>query len=315
MSKILVTGGAGFIGYTLCKRLLEAGHTVVAIDNYITSTKKNAAELQKNNAFIFLRHDITSPFPRKIEKYLKNIDAIYHLACPTGVPNVVALAEEMLLTCSTGTVNILELAKENNASVVFASSSEVYGDPKEFPQTEDYAGNVNPVGIRSPYEEGKRFSESLCMMYARKYNIDIKIVRIFNTYGPGMSLKDTRVIPTFINCLKTNKSFPIAGKGVQKRTFCYIDDLVRGVEIVMKKGKKGEVYNVGSDIESTIIDVVKMIRKLSERPIENVFVTRPVHDHNARRPALDKVKKLGWRQEVSLEEGLKKTLEWYQLVS
>ncbi len=318
MKTILVTGGAGFIGSNLCSRLLQQGDAVIAVDNFITSTGENLKPLLKNPNFTFIKHDITKPFPKILNtKYLpagrhgKILDTIYHLACPTGVPNVTKLAEEMLLTCSEGTRNVLELALRNNANLLLTSSSEVYGDPEVFPQSEDYTGNVDPTGIRSPYEEGKRFSESLVAAYVRKHGLDAKIVRIFNTYGPGMTLGDTRVIPHFLSQIKKNEPLTVQGDGLQKRTFCYVGDLIDGFLKVLELGNPGEVYNLGSDEEITIADLAKLMLQLSGSKNKIVSVDRPSHDHQARLPSLEKVKKLGWEQKITLIDGLKKILEWY----
>ena len=318
MSRILITGGAGFIGTNLCKRLLNLGNEVAIIDNLITSDGKNLKQFKKNPKFKFIKHDIIKPWPKTLNSQLSTLNSIYHLACPTGIPNLTKLAEEMLLTCSIGTRNVLELAKKTRAKVLFTSSSEVYGDPKVFPQTEDYTGNVDPTGVRSPYEEGKRFSESLITMFVRKYNVDAKIVRVFNTYGPGMADDDSRVIPRFLDQILKNKPLTVEGRGLQTRTFCYVDDLVDGLLLIMEKGKKGEVYNLGSDKEVKIIDLAKLIidivgsRPKDDRPLAEkskiTFVIRPAHDHKSRLPSLKKVKSLGWKPKVSLEEGLKKTL-------
>src|SRR3990167_7366280 len=245
--RILVTGGAGFIGANLCQRLLEQNHEVIAVDNLITSDGSNLKRLQSFPNFTFFKHDIIKPFPRKLTTNNSQLTTIYHLACPTGVPNLTKLAEEMLLTCSRGTRNVLELVRLHQAQFLVTSSSEVYGNPLVSPQTENYTGNVDPIGIRSPYEEGKRFSESLIQMYVRKYNVNAKIVRVFNTYGNYMSSGDSRVIPRFLNQALNGKSLTVEGKGLQTRTFCYIDDLVDGLITVMEKGKKGEVYNLAND--------------------------------------------------------------------
>lgn len=307
--RILVTGGAGFIGKNLTLKLLNDGHKVVVVDNFITSNKADFKALLKPERLKLIEGDITdTKLISKIQKDFK-FDEIYHLACPTGVPNILPLAFEMLMTCSTGTKNILELALGKKAKVLFTSSSEVYGDPEVFPQSEEYTGNVDPIGYRSPYEEGKRFSESLVKMYSQKYGLEAKIVRLFNTYGPFMSLKDTRVIPQFILAAKNGKSLPVKGRGLQKRTFCFVSDLVSGLEIVMKKGKRGEIYNLGSDKEVSIIDLGKLIIKLTGSKSKFKFIKREAHDHQARLPDLKKVTKLGWKSKVSLEEGLEKTSE------
>ena len=314
MKTILVTGGAGFIGTNLCKMLLDQGHNVIAIDNFITSSGENLKELKKHQNFTFIKHDIVKPFPTKIKNKELKIKEIFHLACPTGVPNLLTLGEEMLLTCSVGTKNVLELARLHKAKLLLTSSSEVYGDPELFPQTETYTGNVQPTGFRSTYEEGKRFSESLVAFYARKYKLEAKIVRIFNTYGPYMTLTDTRVIPNFINQIKHNKPLTIQGKGIQRRTFCFVDDLVQGFLTVMEKGLPGEAYNLGGDKEYTIKQLAEAIIKMNNDPKMKIsYIPRPEHDHQARRPDLKKVKKLGWKQKITLENGLKNTLTWYGL--
>lgn len=308
MKKILVTGGAGFIGSNVCKVLLEKGYSVIAIDNFITSTNKNLKDLLANKNFSFIEHDITERFTTAQSKKLSGSIAIFHLACPTGVPNLIPMAEEMLMTCSVGTKNILELARKNKSTVIFTSSSEVYGDPKVFPQTEEYNGDVDPRGVRSSYEEGKRFSESLIMMYVRKYNVDARIVRVFNTYGVGMSRKDFRVIPIFLKQALSNAPIPVEGTGNQKRTFCYVDDLVSGLLLVWKKGKKGEAYNLGGDEEVTINKLAKIILRMTGSKSKIKYVKRPSHDHQSRKPELSKIKKLGWSQKVSLSEGLQRVL-------
>lgn len=304
--KVLVTGGAGFIGANLCQRLLASGHNVVAVDNLITGQLKNIKPLTAHPQFTFIKHDITKPLT--INHKPLTINHIYHLACPTGVTNLVPMARQMLLTCSLGTINVMQLALKNKAKVVFTSSSEIYGDPQVSPQTETYTGNVDPTGVRSPYEEGKRFAESLILMYVRKYNLDVKIVRVFNTYGPFMSQKDTRVIPTFLRQAQSGKPLTIHGDGSQTRTFCYVDDLIDGILKVTQKGKKGEVYNLGSDRQITIKDLAKLIIKMTGTKSGLKFIKRPAHDHQSRQPDLTKVKKLGWKPKVRPEEGIEKTM-------
>lgn len=308
MKHVLVTGGAGFIGTNLCKSLLRKGHRVIAIDNLITATGDNIQDLASFKNFVFIKHDITRKFPKKILEL--RIDEIYHLACPTGVPNLVPLASEMLLTCSTGTYNVLELARLKKAKVVFTSSSEVYGDPEIFPQSEEYTGNVDSVGIRSPYEEGKRFSESLIAMFVRKYHIDAKIVRVFNTYGPYMSKSDTRVIPHFLLRAIRNEPLPLHGDGTQKRTFCFVDDLVSGLLLVMKKGKTGKVYNIGGDKEITIKELANMIIAMTGTKSTVKKLPRPAHDHAGRKPDLRKIQSLGWEQKITLTDGIRRVIKW-----
>lgn len=308
MKTILITGGAGLIGSNLCAKLLaEKDNKVIVLDNLLTSDGSNIHRHSLSPNFIFISHDITQNVNEKLKKKLGKIDEIYHLACPTGVPNLVKLAEEMLLTCSVGTKNILDLALGNNATLVFTSSSEVYGDPEVFPQREDYTGNVDTTGIRSPYEEGKRFSESIIMMYVRKYGLNAKIVRVFNTYGPGASRKESRVVSVFLKKAVSGLDLPVAGNGSQQRTFCYVDDLVNALLIVMQKGKQGEIYNAGGDEEISILDLAGMIIKITKSNSKIEFVDRPKHDHKSRRPDLEKIKMLGWSQEIGLLEGIRKT--------
>ncbi|MDO8658244.1 MAG: NAD-dependent epimerase/dehydratase family protein [Candidatus Levybacteria bacterium] len=315
MKRILVTGGAGLIGSHLCGRLLSKGHKVICVDNLITGDKKNINSLLQSPNFKFIEFDITkdistlNSLPRRQAGQLSTLNYIYHLACPTGVPNLVTLAEEMLLTCSIGTRNVLELARKTKAKLIFVSSSEVYGDPEIFPQSEEYTGNVDPIGIRSPYEEGKRFAESLVMMYVRKYNVDARIVRVFNTYGQCVLDKDSRVIPKFLRQIKTSEPLTVEGRGEQTRTFCYVDDLVDGLILVLNKGLAGEVYNIGSDREIRIIDLAKLMIKITKSKSKIKFVKRPTHDHKRRLPDLAKIKKLGWRSNIDLKIGILKTIQ------
>lgn len=313
MTTVLVTGGAGFIGTNLCRELLDDGKRVIAVDNFITSSKKNLSYLVDYKNIVFFPQDITHNFSNELIKACKNVSMIFHLACPTGVANLQKLAEEMLLTCSIGTYDIMQLAKKNNANVVFTSSSEVYGDPKVFPQDESYTGNVNPVGYRSPYEEGKRFSESIVRMFVTKYGVDAKIVRVFNTYGPYMSLNDSRVIPHFFKQLNANMPLTVTGDGKQTRTFCYVDDLVRGLLFVSKKGRKGEAYNLGNDTEIPINDLAKLLLKIKKSKLKVLQIDRPPHDHQRRLPSLEKIKALGWKPEIGIEEGLQESLRWFGL--
>lgn len=308
--RILVTGGAGFIGSNLCRRMLKQGHEVISVDNFITSSKQNLIDLLNKSRFHFYQLDITQDnFVNRLSQ-VEKIDQIYHLACPTGVPNIGPLAEEMLLTSSLGTRHVLELAKHHKAKFLFTSSSEVYGDPQISPQTEKYTGNVDPLGWRSPYEEGKRFTESLILMYVQKYRINAKIVRVFNTYGPLMSDKDSRVIPKLLRQAMLGKSLTIHGRGLQRRTFLYIDDLTSGLILVMEKGRRGQVYNIGSDVEISIIELAQVILSLTKTKSKIKFIKRPSHDPNMRLPSLSKITKLGWHPKVGLKEGLKKTIKF-----
>lgn len=307
---ILVTGAAGFVGKNLCSLLLSIGHTVIALDNFKTSSKNDLDDLLKQKSFQFFRRDIVEPLPEFFNRL--EIEQIYHLACPTGVSNVIHLGEEMLLTSSIGTKNILDFAKKKRSTIVFTSSSEVYGNPLVSPQGEDYTGNVDPTGIRSTYEEGKRFAEALAVWYARRYKLNAKIVRLFNTYGPGMNLSDTRVIPTFIKQALRGDMITIQGDGHQKRTFCYVDDTIKALMTVMEKGKAGEVYNIGSTQEITIRELAQLIKKITYSNASIRSVPRPSHDHEHRMPKLMKVQQLGWRFTTSLQKGLILTLQKMQ---
>ena len=305
--KILITGGAGFIGVNLTLKLLSHKHKVTVLDNFITSAPININSINNQN-LEFIKTDITKSLPGQVLD--AKFDQIFHLACPTGVPNLTRLSEEMLLTCSSGTQNILELAKKTGAKMLFASSSEVYGEPLETPQKESYTGNVSTIGIRSPYEEGKRFSESLITAYRRKYNINTKIVRIFNTYGPYMNFSDTRVIPNMIMSTMLHKPVVIYGKGLQRRTFCYVDDLIDGFIRIINSHESETMFNLGSDREISILELSQVILSITNAESKIEFRERPEHDHTSRMPDLTRVKKLGWEAKVSLKPGLVKTIEW-----
>ena len=306
MKKILVTGAAGFIGSNLAEHLLRKGYLVFGVDNFITGSVENVDRLRVNPNFSFLEADISDLAPsQEIALTNQKFDEVYHLACPTGVPNLVTLAEEMLLTCSIGTRNVLEIAKDSRAKFLFTSSSEVYGDPQQFPQTEEYTGNVDPVNVRSPYEEGKRYSESLVAMYTRKHGLESRIVRVFNTYGPYMADKDARVIPKFMNQLRANTPLSIHGRGEQKRTFCHVADLVDGLIIAMRRGEKGKVYNIGSEEEISIAALAKLLMEISGNRVGIEIIERPKHDHQSRRPDLSKITSLGWSPKIDLKKGLR----------
>jgi nucleoside-diphosphate-sugar epimerase len=310
MKHTLITGAAGFIGTHLSKKLLQEGHAVYAVDNFITGHPENLTPLLQSKNFHFLQEDITHA---SFQRTFLNVplDQIYHLACPTGVPNIQLLAQEMLETCSIGTRNILEIARTHNASLIFTSSCEVYGDPERFPQQESYTGNVDPIGLRSPYEEGKRFSEALLMMYVRKYNLAARITRFFNIYGPGMSLKDHRVIPQFLHSITNKKPLSIYGDGEQKRTFLYVNDAIAGLQLVMDQGIPGEAYNMGSTHQTTIRELGELLLSFIEHKQEIQFQPHFIEDHHARLPSTEKLEKLGWRQKISLQEGLQRVLHAY----
>lgn len=312
--KILVTGGAGFIGSNLCHQLLEDGNKVIAVDNFITSSPDNIHDLQSHKSFSFYELDIIS------QKFLdifwdsqEKFDQIYHLACPTGVPNCLTLGEEMLDTCSIGTKRVLQLAREHGASVVFTSTAEVYGDPEIFPQTEEYNGNVSTTGERSAYEEGKRFAESLVAMFVRKYEMNIKIARLFNAYGPGMSVNDQRVHAYNIKQALAGQPLRIYGDGSQTRTFCYVSDTVAGLMLIMAKGKTGEIYNVGSDDKISIFELAKKIITLTNSKSEIKFESHFIADHRGRLPSVKKLKALGWQRMIDLDNGMRNMIDFLKL--
>ncbi len=303
----LVTGGAGFVGSSLCETLLDDGYEVYAVDNFITGRRENLADLSRNKKFHFRELDINTP--AFLEEFrLSSLAEIYHLACPTGVPNIKTLGEEMLLTCSLGTRNALEVAKVAGAKILFSSSCEVYGEPEVSPQYEHYTGNVSSTGPRSAYEEGKRFSESLFILYHRKYQVDTRIVRIFNTYGPRMSLSDQRVIPRFLRSMTLGQKLTLYGDGEQIRTHLFVADLIRGLRLVMADGITGEVYNVGGTRQVTIRELAELLMALADYELGVEFLPHFIEDHSYRLPAVEKLEALGWRPEVSLEEGLRRML-------
>jgi nucleoside-diphosphate-sugar epimerase len=318
MHKILVAGGAGFIGSHLCKELLDKKNKVTCLDNLLTSDKKNIEELEKNPDFQFVNCDVTKK--EELEKVkVDGITHLFHLASPAS-PNsksprsYISFPIETLLVNSIGTYELLEIAKKNNAKFLYASTSEVYGNPTVSPQDENYFGNVNPNGVRSVYDEGKRFGEAMVMAYFRKFKLDTTIVRIFNTYGPFMQADDGRVVSNFINQAIRNNPITIYGNGKQTRSFCYIDDLVNGLCLAMfSESTKGEVINLGNPNEQTITDLADMIKRVVSSSSELVFEELPQDDPVCRKPNIDKAKRLfGWEPKVGIEEGVQKTVEYFR---
>jgi dTDP-glucose 4,6-dehydratase len=304
--KIIVTGGAGFIGSHLCDFLLEKGHFVICVDNLLTGNIKNIRHNLQNKRFEFLKHDIIKPL-----KFPGRLDYILHFASPASPVDYMNYPLETLDVGSIGTKNMLELAKKKKAKLILASTSEVYGDPKVSPQEEGYFGNVNSVGPRSVYDEAKRFAEALTSAYNREKLVEGKIVRIFNTYGPRMGLDDGRVVPNFIKQALTGQALTIYGDGSQTRSFCYVSDLVSGIYKLMYAKISGPV-NLGNPKELKIIDFADVIVKLTGSKSKIVFKPLPQDDPRQRRPDISKAKKeLSWSPEISLEEGLKKTIEWF----
>lgn len=309
--KVLVTGGAGFIGSHLCERLLEKAYQVVCLDNLITGRKENIEHLKSNPNFTFIEADVTE---ESIKYQALSIKYLFHLASPASPVDYQKYPIKTLMTNSLGTYNMLEFARKNRAKFLLASTSEVYGDPLEHPQKETYWGNVNPVGERSCYDESKRFAEALTMSYFRQYNLDVRIIRIFNTYGERMRKDDGRVISTFINQTLNNKLITVFGDGSQTRSFCYIADMIKGLIVAMLgKNTKGEIFNLGSPQEVRIIELAKLVKKLTKSRSEVQFTKLPTDDPKRRKPDITKAKKiLDWQPKISLEEGLKRTIKYYE---
>ncbi len=307
---ILITGAGGFIGSNLARTLLEEGHAVFGVDNFLTGERENVARLSEYPRFAFSEIDIADTrfrdaFPET------SFDAIYHLACPTGVPNLMTLAEEMLHACSFGTYNVLDRARKDGAKVLFTSTAEMYGQPEQFPQVETYNGNVDPLGKRSPYEEGKRFSESILATYVRKHGLNARVVRVFNTYGPGMSLSDARVIPHFLKCIIEGRPLRVYGDGSQTRSHLFVTDLIAGLRIAMEKGVPGEAYNCGGGNPIPVRELAELLIRLTkyEKGIE--YKEHFIEDHRGRHPGVAKIEALGWKQTISVEEGLQKMIAYY----
>jgi len=314
---ILVTGGAGFIGSHLCDKLIEQENTVVCLDNLLTGSQKNVAHLLSNKKFFFINQDAVKPF---ISRRITKIDQIYHLASPAD-PNVKSPVSYMTHPFETmrvntdGTWNMCELAVKNKAKLLFASTSEIYGDPQVSPQYEDYRGNVSTIGPRAVYDEAKRFGETIVSAHIRHKKLDARITRIFNTYGPRMNSDEGRAVVNFIKQATRNKPLTIYGDGSQTRSFCYIEDQVNGLILAMEKSQSGEVYNIGNDDEKTILEFAKIIKKLAGSRSQIVFKPLPEDDPMQRKPDITKAKKLlGWRPKVKLEEGLLKTIEYFHSI-
>ena len=304
---ILITGGAGFIGSHLCKVLIDLGHNVICLDNLYTGSKKNISNLIDNPNFEFINHDIVKPY------YRKNIDEIYNLACPASPKYYQYNPIKTVKTCTIGVINMLGLARKNNAKILQASTSEVYGDPKIHPQDENYNGNVNPLGFRSCYDEGKRCSETLFMDYHREHNLNIKIVRIFNTYGPNMAIDDGRVISNFICQALANKDLTIYGDGSQSRSFQYIDDLVEGLIKMMDSENDflGPV-NLGNPDEISMNELASRILDLCKSNSKFTYKGLPNDDPKRRNPDISlATEKLNWHPKYNLDYGLKITMDYF----
>lgn len=305
--KILVTGGAGFLGSHLCERLLNDGHEVISLDNYFTGNKSNIVHLLGNPYFEIVRHDITMPF-------FIEVDEIYNLACPASPIHYQYNAIKTIKTSVMGSINMLGLAKRVRAKILQASTSEVYGDPQVHPQKEDYWGHVNPIGLRSCYDEGKRCAESLFFNYHRQNNVRIKVLRIFNTYGPRMDPDDGRVISNFILQALRNEDITIFGDGQQTRSFCYVDDLIEALVRFMETPDEitGPV-NAGNPVEFTIINLAETVIRLTGSRSKLVYKPLPQDDPLQRQPDISLAKKmLNWQPTIALEEGLKSTIDYFK---
>jgi UDP-glucuronate decarboxylase len=305
--RILVTGGAGFIGSHLCERLLAAGHDIICLDNFFTGQKANIAHMIGNPYFELVRHDVTFP-------YYVEVDEIYNLACPASPVQYQLDPVQTVKTSVHGAINMLGLAKRTNAKILQASTSEVYGDPEVHPQPEDYQGKVNPIGIRACYDEGKRCAETLFFDYHRQRHVKIKVARIFNTYGPRMHPNDGRVVSNFVVQALKGQEITIYGDGNQTRSFCYIDDLVDGLIRLMDSADSltGPV-NLGNPREITIRDLTTKIIDLTGSRSKLVFLPLPQNDPTRRQPFIDLARtELGWKPSIELEEGLAKTIAYFR---
>jgi UDP-glucuronate decarboxylase len=307
--KILVTGGAGFLGSHLCERLLEEGNEVICLDNYFTGQKQNVVHLLKNPYFELIRHDVIMPF-------FIEVDEIYNLACPASPIHYQYNPIKTVKTSVMGAINMLGLAKRIRAKILQASTSEVYGDPQIHPQPETYWGYVNPIGIRACYDEGKRAAETLFINYHLQNNVRIKIVRIFNTYGPRMHPNDGRVVSNFIVQALKGEDITIYGDGSQTRSFCYVDDLVDGLIRMMNSGEDftGPV-NIGNPNEFSILELAKKVIEQTKSPSKLIKAPLPPDDPTQRQPNIEIArKKLQWEPKVQLEDGLKKTIEFFRTI-
>ena len=304
-SRNLITGGSGFLGSHLAKKLLERGEEVICLDNFFTGTKKNIKELFKYQNFEFIRHDVTEPI--KLE-----VDNIWHLACPASPIHYQYNPIKTTKTSFIGTYNMLGLAKRVGAKILLASTSEIYGDPKEHPQKESYRGSVNTTGIRSCYDEGKRVAETLCADYQRVHGVEVRIMRIFNTYGPNMRFDDGRVISNFIVQALKDQKITLYGDGTQTRSFCYVDDLINGMILLMNSNYHHPI-NIGNPNEFSIKELANLIRTLINPNLEFEYKKLPHDDPKQRRPSIQLAKELlNWEPEIELKDGLLKTIDWFK---
>lgn len=317
MQTVIVAGGAGFIGSHLCEYLLNKNYKVICLDNFLTSDKENIQKLTQNEYFELIEKDIINLSSGDLPEF----DYLFHLASPAS-PNAnssrsyIAYPIETMLVNSKGTHMLLEEAKRNKAKFLYASTSEVYGDPDRSPQSEDYYGNVNPNGVRSVYDEAKRFGEAITSAYVRKFDFDGRIIRIFNTYGPNMRSDDGRVVSNFIVQALKNEPITIYGEGNQTRSFCYITDMIEGINVAMfSDNTKGEVINLGNPDERSIKDIAHIIKDKTESKSEIINEDLPEDDPMTRKPDIERAKNiLKWEPKVSLEEGLDKTIQYFKTI-
>lgn len=304
--RILVAGAAGFIGSHLCDRLLEEGHEVLGVDNYLTGSPHNVSHLESHPRFRLIRHDITEPLPVD-----GPLNAVFNLASPASPKDYLEHPIETLRTGAEGSRHLLDLACSRRARYLLASTSECYGDPQEHPQKETYWGHVNPVGPRSCYDEAKRFSEAITMAYHRQHGLSTHIARIFNTYGPRMQLDDGRIVPNFVRQALRGEPLTVYGDGSQTRSFCYVDDLIEGL-LRLSRSNEHLPVNLGNPEEMTVLEFARLIRDLAGSHSEIRFEPLPEDDPQRRRPDITKARRLlGWEPRVALEEGLRRTIAWF----
>lgn len=313
MKRVLITGVAGFLGSHLAKEIISKGNKVIGIDNLCTGKEENLSSIIGHENFSFIKHDVTDKQILKMD-YFNNIDEIYHLASPASPKFYQHAPFDTIAVNTIGTQNMLELAKINNAKLLFASTSEAYGDPEVHPQSEDYRGNVNTWGPRACYDEAKRLGEVFCYEYYHRYNVQAKVVRIFNTYSAGLRNDDGRVISNFVTQAITGQDITVYGDGSQTRSFCYVDDNIQALQLVMEKNEAtGEIINIGNPVEYSILEVARMVKRLAQSDSKITFHPLPKDDPKVRRPVIDKAKKvLGWEPQIDLEEGLKRTIQVYR---
>ncbi len=309
MKRILVTGGAGFLGSFLCEKLLKEGNEVISLDNYFSGNKRNIEHLLANSRFETIRHDITQPIHLEV-------DEIYNFACPASPVHYQHNPVHTTKTCVMGAINMLELARNVKAKIIQASTSEIYGDPLVHPQKEEYWGNVNTMGARSCYDEGKRVAENLFFDYHKQYGVEIKIIRIFNTYGPRMSIDDGRVVSNFIVQALRGEDLTVYGKGDQTRSFCFVDDLVEGIANFMnlKSDEIGPI-NLGNPEEFTILELAEKVLKLTNSKSKIIYSTLPQNDPMQRKPVIERAKNLiNFSPKIDLEQGLEKTIQYFKKI-